>query len=322
MVLTVLEPKVMILGSAVLLDFLLGDPVYPFHPVRLIGRTLAVAERVLWHMGANGYAGGVALLIVLVVIWVILPCAMVVLLAHHSLVAALVIEGFLVYSMIALHDLFRHAWTVERAAQRGDLQAARSAISLLVGRDTSMMDVAACRRAAIESISENLTDGWASPLFWYALGGLPCLLLFKVVSTMDSMVGYKSERYFRFGWCGARSDDLLNWVPARLVWLLLSLLAVFVPGCSARHALLIGWKQHAIVPGPNAGWSEAAMAGAIRRRLVGPIWNSGRIVTEAWLGEPSDPEAGGHDDFRRAAIVVAATALACTALALLAIANW
>lgn len=322
MVLTVLEPKVMILGSAVLLDFLLGDPVYPLHPVRLMGRTLAVAERVLWHMGANGYVGGVALLIILLGIWVILPCAMVVLLAHHSLAAGLAIEAFLVYSMIALHDLFRHAWTVERAAQRGDLQAARSAISQLVGRDTLMMDLAACRRAAIESISENLTDGWASPLFWYALGGLPCLLLFKVVSTMDSMVGYKNERYFRFGWCGARTDDLLNWIPARLVWLLLSLMAVFVPGCSARQAFFIGWKQHAIVPGPNAGWSEAAMAGAIRRRLVGPIWNSGRIVTEAWLGKPSDPEAVGHDDFRRAAILVAATALACTALALLAIANW
>ena len=137
---------------------------------------------------------------------------------------------FLIYSLLALRDLLRHGADVERAATRGDLDAARFAVAKLVGRDTARMDGAACTRAAIESLSENLTDGFISPVFWYALGGLPGLIVFKVVSTMDSMVGYKTERYLRFGWCGARMDDWMNWIPARITWLLLSAVAVGAAG--------------------------------------------------------------------------------------------
>ena len=95
-------------------------------------------------------------------------------------------------------------------------------MSALVGRDTDRMDAGACRRAAVESLSENLTDGFVSPVFWYVLAGIPGLVLFKVVSTMDSMVGYKTPRYLRFGWCGARLDDVMNFVPARLTWLVIA----------------------------------------------------------------------------------------------------
>src|SRR5204863_1573014 len=126
------------------------------------------------------------------------------------------------------------------------------------------MDGAACRRAAVESLGENLTDGFTSALFWYVLAGVPGLVLFKVVSTMDSMVGFKTPRYLRFGWCGARLDDVMNFVPARLTWLLLAATAAFVPDCSSATAFRIGLRQHAILPSPNSGWSEAAAAGAIR----------------------------------------------------------
>jgi adenosylcobinamide-phosphate synthase len=170
-------------------------------------------------------------------------------------------------------------------------------------------------------MSENLTDGWISPIFWYAIGGLPCLLLFKVISSMDSMVGYKTPRYLRFGWCGARLDDVFNWIPARLTWLLLSFAAIFVPKCSAWHGLVFGWRQHAIIPGPNAGWSEAATAGALRRRLIGPIWKEGTLVTEVWLGNLSDPAAGTRSDLQLASILVTATGLlfAGVAIAILTI---
>ena len=132
---------------------------------------------------------------------------------------------FFLYSMLALGDLLRHVWRVERALERGTLADGREAIARLVGRDTDRMDAGACRRAAVESLSESLTDGFTSPLFWYVLLGLPGVVLFKVVSTMDSMVGYKTPRYLRFGWCGARADDLMNYVPARLTWLLIALVA-------------------------------------------------------------------------------------------------
>src|SRR6185312_16785647 len=186
-----------------------------------------------------------------------------------------------------------------------------------VGRDTTVMDLAACRRAAIESLSENLVDGFLSPVFWYAIAGLPGLVLFKVVSTMDSMVGYKTTRYQRFGWCGARIDDLMNWIPARVTWLLLSLAALFTPACSARKAVRIGWRQHQIVPGPNSGWSEAAVAGGIQRKFIGTIWAGGKLVTEVWLGDPGDPPAGEAADFRRAAGLVIFTGLVGAGLAII-----
>jgi adenosylcobinamide-phosphate synthase len=264
-------------------------------------------------MGLDGYGGGIALLLILSVVWV---GGISVAIAFLPNVPAAIVSIFLVYSLLALRDLLRHGWNVERAAVRGDLPAARAAISKLVGRDTAKMDGPACVRAAIESLTENLTDGFVSPVFWYALGGLPGLVLFKVVSTMDSMVGYKSERYLRFGWCGARSDDLMNWLPARITWLLMTAVALLLPGYSARKSLKLGWRQHAIVPGPNSGWSEAAAAGAIQRRLIGPIWAGGNLVTEIWLGDPVDPPAGGPGDFQRAAVLVTAVAIFAVALAI------
>jgi adenosylcobinamide-phosphate synthase len=229
------------------------------------------------------------------------------LLAFNSL--AWIVHTFILYSLLALGDLLRHAWRVEDALTHKDLGAARHAVAMLVGRDTDRMDSAACRRAAIESMSENLTDGFVSALFWYGLAGLPGLVLFKVVSTMDSMVGFKTAEYLRFGWCGARLDDAMNYLPARFVGGLIAAVAVAVPACSARKAWTVALTQHAVLPSPNSGWSEAAMAGAIQRRLVGPLWSRGELVTDTWLGDPQDPPAGTRDDLRRAAVLTLAAGL-------------
>jgi adenosylcobinamide-phosphate synthase len=210
---------------------------------------------------------------------------------------------FIVYSLLALGDLLQHVWRVEDALTRKDLGAARQAVAMLVGRDTDRMDPPACRRAAIESMSESLTDGFVSALFWYGLAGLPGLVIFKVVSTMDSMVGFKTPQYLRFGWCGARLDDAMNYVPARLACGLIAAVAVAVPACSSRKAWTVALTQHAALPSPNSGWSEAAMAGAIQRRLVGPIWRHGQLVTDIWLGDPADPPAATSGDVVRAAAV-------------------
>ena len=155
------------------------------------------------------------------------------------------------------------------------------------------MDAGACRRAAVESLSENLTDGFVSPIFWYALLGLPGIVLFKVVSTMDSMVGYKTPQYLRFGWCGARLDDVMNYLPARLTWLVIALVAFVMPGFSGRKAWSVGLAQHGVLLGPNSGWSEAATAGALERRIVGPIWLRGVQVTDLWVGDPVGPSPFG-----------------------------
>jgi len=304
------------LAVAVLLDFALGDPAYRFHPVRLMGASLAAIEMGLRRIGASGYGGGIALFVILAVLWIL-----VVAIAQFAFAAlgpwpAWIFHVFVLYSLLAFGDLLRHVWRVEWALAQSGLAAARTAIGRLVGRDTDRMDEAACRRAAIESLSESLPDGFVSPIFWYVLLGLPGLVLFKVVSTMDSMVGYRTPRYVRFGWCGARLDDAMNVLPARMSWLLIAISSFFVAGCSPAKALAIGYRQNGILPSPNSGWPEAATAGAIQRRLVGPIWKDGQLVTYIWLGDANDPPASTRTDMTRATAVTVIAGLLAVALAI------
>lgn len=305
------------LTLAVVLDLVFGDPEYRWHPVRLVGATLGAIEGRLRALGLDGRGGGVLLFVALVGIWgaALATCAG--LATRLGPWPAWGVHALIVYSLLALGDLVRHVRRVDDAATHGDISAARAAVAELVGRDTDRMDAAACRRAAIESLSENLTDGFTSPLCFYAAAGLPGLVLFKIVSTMDSMVGYRTPRYLRFGWCGARLDDLLNFVPARATWLLIAAVAACVPGASARKALACGFRQHAVLPGPNSGWSEAATAGAIQRRLVGPIWMKGEQVTDVWIGDALDPPASEHADVARALRVVVVTGLLAASLTVL-----
>jgi adenosylcobinamide-phosphate synthase len=317
------RPHAAVLAAAVILDLLFGDPVYPLHPIRLMGHTLTLFERGLRRVGSDGYGGGIALFFLLAIVWVGGIVALLVAALMVSWKLELAVEIFLAYSCLALRDLLKHSWAVERSARAGDLAGARVAIARLVGRDTDRMDNAACRRAAIESLSENLTDGFTSAIAWYVVFGLPGLVLFKLVSTMDSMVGNKTPRYLRFGWCGARLDDVMNFIPARLTWILISVVAVFVPWCSAAKALRVGWKQHGILPGPNSGWSEAATAGGIQRKLIGPIWNGGVLVTDVWVGDAGDAAAGEDaNDVRRASVLVCATGLVFAAIAVWIVGVW
>ena len=307
------------LAAAVLLDFALGDPVYRLHPVRLMGASLTAIENGLMRTGANGYGGGIALFVILALLSI-----SIVVLAQVGFSAlgewpAWLFHVFVLYSLLAFGDLLRHVLRVERPLARGDLAAARVAIGQLVGRDTERMDEGACRRAAAESLSESLPDGFVSPIFWYVLLGLPGIVVFKVVSTMDSMVGYKTPRYLRFGSCGARLDDVMNFLPARLCWLLVAASAVFVPGCSPAKALVIGYRHSGFLPSPNSGWPEAATAGAIQRRLVGPIWRNGQLVTDIWIGDANDPPLSTRADLMRAIAVIVIAGLAAVGLALAAI---
>jgi adenosylcobinamide-phosphate synthase len=310
-----LAPHPVALAVAIAADLAVGDPVYRLHPVRLIGDALQATERALRSLGADGYGGGIALFVVLAIGSVSVVAALIFAAASLANPLAWIVHGLLLYSLLALGDLVHHVWGVERGLANAGLEAGRVAISQLVGRDVERMDAAACRRAAIESLSENLTDGFVSALFWYVLLGLPGLVLFKVVSTMDSMVGYKTPQYLRFGWCGARLDDVMNYLPARLTWVLIAVVAALVPGCSARKAWVFGRRHASLLPSPNSGWSEAALAGAIQRRLAGPIWKAGQLVTEIWIGDPGDPPAGSRSDMRRAIFVAIAAGFLATVLA-------
>jgi adenosylcobinamide-phosphate synthase len=202
--------------------------------------------------------------------------------------------------------LIEHARDVSPRAE-GNLDLMRTNIAKIVGRDTDKMDEKNCRRAAIESLAESLVDGILTPIFFFVLAGLPGMLIFKVISTMDSMVGYKNERYNNFGWAGARLDDLCNFIPARLCWLSLVLLSFFIPRVSAKGAWRIGRRDQHYLPGFNSGWPEAAMAGALGCRLVGPIYQDGQLTTDLWLGNAEAPEGGSVEHQRLAETLVSAT---------------
>jgi len=303
-----------LLAVSVIGDIVVGDPVYAWHPVRLVGTMLTRVEGRLRGAGLDGYGGGVLLFVALATVSIGVVAT--VLLAASSLSPTIVwlIHAFLVYSLLALGDLLQQVWRIETAVRRSDLPPARLRVSALVGRDTDRMDGGACRRAAVESLSENLTDGFVSPLFWYVLAGLPGIVLFKVVSTMDSMVGYKTPRYLRFGWCGARLDDVMNYLPARITWLVVAAIAAVLPGYSGRKAWRVGVQQHRLLLGPNSGWSEAATAGALERKIVGPIWLTGVQVTDLWIGDASDPPLETSGDVVRAMILAVLSGLAVAAV--------
>jgi len=304
-----LAPDPAALVAAVAIDLVLGDPVYPVHPVRLIGRTLQRLEGRLRAAGLDGYGGGILLFVLLAVLWLPAFAAVVAFALAISTTAAWLVHVLLTYSLLALGDLLHHVWRIESAVRDNDIERARHSVSTLVGRDTGRMDGPACRRAAVESLSENLTDGFVSPVFWYVVAGLPGLVLFKVVSTMDSMVGYKTPEYLRFGWCGARLDDVMNYLPARLTWFVIVCVSLIAPGVSGRKAWRIGLEQHAVLLGPNSGWSEAATAGALERRIVGPIWLNGVQVTDRWVGDPDDPALSTGADVLKAIALTVGTGL-------------
>jgi adenosylcobinamide-phosphate synthase len=308
------SPQPLLLALGVAADLAFGDPVYPWHPVRLIGRLLTFLERRLRAIGLDGYAGGILLFVLLASIVLAIVATIFAAANAVSLRVATIVHVLIVYSLLALGDLLHHVRLIESAVRSGDITAARAAVSLLVGRDTDRMDGAACRRAAVESLSENLTDGFTSPVLWYAVAGIPGLVLFKIVSTMDSMVGYKTPEYLKFGWCGARLDDVMNYIPARLTWLLIATIAAVLPRFSGRKAWTVGLQQHALLLGPNSGWSEAGTAGALERRIVGPIWLKGAMVTDLWIGDASDPPLGEAEDVTRALILAVTTGLVTVAV--------
>jgi adenosylcobinamide-phosphate synthase len=309
-----LAPHPVMMSTAVVLDIAVGDPVYRLHPVRLMGDALLFFERQLYAVGADGYGGGIVLFAFLSLLFLVGSIVIMAALLTIATWLGWIFHVLVLYSLIALGDLLRQAWRVELALERG-LHAARSAVAMMVGRDVDRMDEAACRRAAIESMSENLSDGFISALFWYFFAGLPGIVVFKVASTMDSMIGYKTPRYHRFGWCAARADDVMNYIPARLCALLIAAAAAVTPHCSFRKAWLIASTQHGALPSPNSGWPEAAMAGAIQRRLVGPIWNKGTMVTDIWLGAPADSPASTRHDMVLAGVITFEASLAAGVLA-------
>jgi adenosylcobinamide-phosphate synthase len=284
----------------ILFDFLIGDPRGNFHPIVLLGRQIVSTERFLRSKGWDGYWGGILLLIWTGGTWscgaYIFTWAIALFFQSPwipELMTVLVASIFL-----AQRSLMEHGCAVSRACQNS-IEEGRYHTSMLVGRDVSQLDKSGCRRATVESLAENFVDGVFSPLFWFAVLGLPGMVFFKVVSTLDSMVGYKNETYLRLGWAGARMDDVMNFIPARLSVIFISLIALIHPYLSIRKCVKVAFSQHQWLPSPNSGWSEAAVAGALQKRLCGPIYKKGTLACTVWVGSGEDLKGCSDLDISR-----------------------
>jgi adenosylcobinamide-phosphate synthase len=217
----------------------------------------------------------------------------------------LIFAAILAWPLVAARSLHDHVDAVVRPLIAGDLPAAQQAVSMIVGRDPSQLDAAGIARAATESLAENTSDGIVAPLFWGAIFGLPGIAAYKAINTLDSMIGHRTPRHEAFGWAAARIDDVANLIPARLTGVLFAIVSV-----RPRIALATMWRDARHHRSPNAGWPEAAMAGAIGIRLSGPRIYEGQLSQEPWLnGEAPDPTAADLNRalalYRRAMLVLA-----------------
>jgi adenosylcobinamide-phosphate synthase len=218
---------------------------------------------------------------------------------HHG--AALlphgwVVEVLLAASLIAQRSLHDHVRAVARGLRTEGLDGGRRAVARIVGRDPDRLDDAGVARAAIESCAENFSDGVVAPVVWYLIGGLPGLMAYKAVNTLDSMIGHRTPRHEAFGWASARFDDLLNLIPARLAGLLLAAAAGLTDPTAGRAALTAMWRDAGKHRSPNAGWPEAAMAGALGLRLAGPRAYAGYTVADPWIGPGTAAATAAHID--------------------------
>ncbi len=283
---------------ALIIDAGLGWPDAFFvrmgHPVTWIGALISTLDKALNREGATDMARRSAGVVVAAfVIALTTATTWLVSLWLPSGWGGVLVGGILAWPLIAVRSMHDHVVAVARPLATGDIDKARQAVAMIVGRDPSLLDMAGISRAAMESLAENTSDGIVAPVFWGVLFGLPGIAAYKAINTLDSMIGHRTPRHNAFGWAAARIDDVANLVPARLTGLLFA--AVSAQPRVAFNTMMKYARHHR---SPNAGWPESSMAGALGVRLSGPRIYAGRMSEEPWVnGTAPDP---GPDDLKRA----------------------
>ncbi|MFP4572959.1 MAG: adenosylcobinamide-phosphate synthase CbiB [Desulfobacterales bacterium] len=272
-----------VIPAAAGLDLLLGDPLWLPHPVRLMGLAAERAEKVLRSLVKNPFTAGLIFAAVLVCSAYLASVCLVFLAGLIHPATKIICEIILLYTCLSARCLYTEAKKVHAALVSGETDKARALVAMLVSRDTGEMDEAGLSRATVETVAENFVDGVLSPLFFALVLGAPGAIAFKMISTLDSMAGYRTKRYEQFGKTAARIDDGANWIPARLSVPIISAAAQITcrtGGRSFATAIFEG-KNH---KSPNAGLSEAAFAGALGVRLIGPGIYNGKLIEKPWIG--------------------------------------
>lgn len=285
-----IDHHLLILAFAVILDMLVGDPDWIWrklpHPVVWFGKVISTLDRYFNRIRDNRQTrhrfGMLAL-------FIMLATALFIGVLFASLFRQLglfgfVIEIIIVAMLIAQKSMSDHIHDIIAPLSSGDIEGARRAVSMIVGRQTSEMNTSDVTRSSIESLAENFSDGVVAPVFWYALLGLPGILMYKMLNTADSMIGHKSIEYEDFGWASAKLDDLANWLPARISALLIAISAwIFLGLSSFKNSLWSILHNASLHRSPNAGWPETAMAGALDVVLSGPRIYGDKTSHELYL---------------------------------------
>ncbi len=274
-----------IIFSAFVLDFMVGDPGFLPHPVVYMGKAIEFFEPVFKKISSSQVLNGTFFAIFLIfttfalTYYIIFLCTLIDLLAGQ--IASII---FLFFSLSA-KSLYKAAMDVSGALEKDGIEAARDKVAMIVGREVKHLNKTAVIKASVETVAENFVDGFLAPLFFALIGGVPCAVAYKMVNTLDSMVGYKNDKYIEFGKASAKIDDGANYIPARISIVIIALATTVFPVKRAGSALKTGFKEGRYHKSPNAGFPEAAFAGALKVKLGGSNYYHGNLVKKPYIGK-------------------------------------
>lgn len=308
--------KMSIILLAFILDLIFGDPQWLPHPVRLIGKVINYLEQVLRKtrlpLKVSGlFLTGIVVSMTFGVSYLVISSAYM-----QSRYIGFMVSVLLLYTTFSARSLFKESMKVYKDLREDHVKAARESLSRIVGRDTDSLDKGGIIRGAVETVAENTVDGVIAPLLYAFLGGPVLALTYKAVNTLDSMVGYKDERYIDLGWASARLDDLANYLPARLSGLLIPI-AAFLCGKDWKNAFAVAARDHRNHPSPNSGIPEAAMAGALRVRLGGLNYYQGIPFPKPLIGQAEFDLSGEHIKEANKIMIVSSILMVISGLMLL-----
>ena len=272
-------------AAGLLLDLLFGDPVWLYHPVRLIGNWISWAERQLRKVcGSHLMAAGGVLWVMTALMAFLIPFALLALAGWLHPALRFLLEAFWCFQILAARSLSSESRKVYEKLKESDLPGARRAVSMIVGRDTEKLTEEGVTKAAVETVAENTSDGVTAPLIYMMIGGAPLGFLYKAVNTMDSMLGYKNDRYLYFGRIPAKMDDIFNYIPARITGLLMTA-AAFLTGLDGKNAWKIYRRDRRKHASPNAAQTESVCAGALGVQLAGDAVYFGKVYKKEFIGD-------------------------------------
>jgi adenosylcobinamide-phosphate synthase len=275
----------MIITVAWIVDAVIGDPEFIPHPVRAIGKSVNIFESILRGYFKNQKIAGVFLGLFVPCASLFLTLIIVRLASYVSCFFGAIVSALIIYTCLSTRSLANEAMNILKKLREGDMGGSRESLSRIVGRDTAGLNISQIVQATIESVSENTVDGIISPLFYAFLGSAPLAIAYKAINTLDSMIGYKNEKYIEFGWFSARLDDAANFIPSRLCLVLVPLATLFYCPSKAVKVFKTGMRDGRKSPSPNSGFPEACFAAALGIQLGGECSYNGISHRKPFLGD-------------------------------------